>query len=69
MSGAQATQMEMMLRSQTRESGVHARHGEEGAGVIEKHTVVDLGDGPEEVVIIDWAEGDPEVSRSVDMVV
>jgi hypothetical protein len=23
---------------------------------------VDLGDGPEEVVMIDWAEGDPEVS-------
>jgi hypothetical protein len=27
----------------------------------EKTIVVDLGNGPENVVLIDWAEGDPEV--------
>jgi len=28
----------------------------------EKTIVVDLGNGPEDVILIDWAEGDPEVS-------
>lgn len=28
----------------------------------EKTVFVDIGGGPEEVVMIDWAEGDPEVS-------
>jgi hypothetical protein len=66
MSGLQATQLEMMLRSQTREEGVltHAAGEGEGRGVVEKHTVLDFGDGPEDVVIIDWAPGDPEVSAS-----
>lgn len=27
----------------------------------EKTVVLDLGNGPEDVVLIDWAEGDPEV--------
>ena len=27
----------------------------------DKTIVVDLGNGPEDVVLIDWAEGDPEV--------
>ncbi|KLT40371.1 hypothetical protein CC85DRAFT_157800 [Cutaneotrichosporon oleaginosum] len=65
MSGLQATQLEMSLRAQTRESGVltHAA-GEGGRGVVEKHTVLDFGEGPEEVVIIDWAPGNPEVSLS-----
>ncbi|TXT06467.1 uncharacterized protein COLE_05798 [Cutaneotrichosporon oleaginosum] len=51
----------MSLRAQTRESGVltHAA-GEGGRGVVEKHTVLDFGEGPEEVVIIDWAPGNPE---------
>jgi hypothetical protein len=30
----------------------------------EKTIVVDLGNGPEDVVLIDWAEGDPEVCPS-----
>lgn len=63
MTGVQATQIEMMLRVQTRESGVHSHAGGEGRGVVEKPTVLDMGDGPEEVVVIDWAPGDPEVSR------
>lgn len=62
MSAGQATQLEMMLRVQTRESGVVSHSGGEGQGVVEKHAVVDMGDGPEEVIVIDWAPGDPEVS-------
>jgi hypothetical protein len=27
----------------------------------EKTIVLDLGNGPEDVILIDWAEGDPEV--------
>jgi len=27
----------------------------------DKTIVVDLGSGPEDVILIDWAEGDPEV--------
>jgi hypothetical protein len=30
----------------------------------EKTIVVDLGNGPEDVILIDWAEGDPEVCPS-----
>jgi hypothetical protein len=30
----------------------------------EKTIVVDLGNGPEDVILIDWAEGDPEVCSS-----
>jgi len=30
----------------------------------EKTIVVDLGNGPEDVILIDWAEGDPEVCCS-----
>ena len=30
----------------------------------EKTIVVDLGNGPEDVVLIDWTEGDPEVCSS-----
>lgn len=30
----------------------------------EKTIVVDLGNGPEDVLLIDWAEGDPEVCLS-----
>lgn len=30
----------------------------------EKTIVVDLGNGPEDVILIDWAEGDPEASIS-----
>lgn len=51
--------LEAALRSQAR-AGVPA-HGEEG--VMEKRTVVDLGDGPEEVVLVDWLPNDPEVSH------
>jgi hypothetical protein len=28
----------------------------------EKTIVVDLGNGPEDVILIDWAENDPEVN-------
>lgn len=46
-----------------------ARTSEAGEEVVlgrgrrsrEKTVCVDLGNGPEEVVMIDWAEGDPEV--------
>jgi hypothetical protein len=34
----------------------------------EKTIVVDLGDGPEDVILIDWAEGDPEVCCSSQVV-
>lgn len=30
----------------------------------EKTIVLDLGNGPEDVILIDWAEGDPEVRPS-----
>ena len=30
----------------------------------EKTIMVDLGNGPEDVILIDWAEGDPEVCCS-----
>lgn len=32
-----------------------------GRGSREKTVLLDLGNGPEDVSLIDWAEGDPEV--------
>lgn len=60
-------QMELLLRSQTRESGRVAHsiaHSdkEPKAGVLETTAVVDLGHGPEEVCVIEWVDGDPDVS-------
>ncbi|BEI96699.1 hypothetical protein CcaverHIS631_0202880 [Cutaneotrichosporon cavernicola] len=52
-------QREMAIRSQTRDEGV-LTHEEDGRGVVEKTAAVDLGDGMEGVVIVDWAPGDPE---------
>jgi hypothetical protein len=37
-----------------------------GRGSREKTVLLDMGNGPEDVVLIDWAEGDPEV-RSHDL--
>jgi hypothetical protein len=80
----ESTQLELLLRSQTRESGrvahssIRDGDGEKdvgaepcsgagthtGAGVLETTAVVDLGNGPEEVCVIEWVDGDPEVSNS-----
>ena len=71
------TAQEMKLKRKIREEGTPVDHavalddlGEEtgervsgsGRRSRQKTVFVDLGNGPEEVVMIDWAEGDPEVS-------
>lgn len=38
--------------------------GHDAEGMLEKTIIVDRGKGDEEVVLIDWEEGDPEV-RSI----
>lgn len=59
---------EVALQQLVREEGRPAVHEPQdevrvgGRRSREKTVVVDLGSGPEEVVMIDWAEGDPEVN-------
>jgi hypothetical protein len=61
------TGQEMALKDMVREEGEPARHELQDEGRVggrrsrEKTVVVDLGSGPEKVIMIDWADGDPEV--------
>jgi hypothetical protein len=47
-------------RGAVREIGTEAGLGS-GRRSREKTMLLDLGNGPEDVILIDWAEGDPEV--------
>lgn len=68
------TEQEVALKRAVREQGSPVLHPEEmemrtagpeaGRRSREKTVFVDLGRGPEEIIMIDWAEGDPEVSRT-----
>lgn len=77
MESTKQTEQEMNLKRLVKDEGTPVDHtlaldtseeetGESRDGIQrrsrEKTVFVDLGDGPEEVVMIDWAEGDPEVS-------
>lgn len=57
-----ATSQESALRDRVKRFGKAVSHLGSN-GVLERREVVDLGGGagPEEVIIIDWREGDPEV--------
>ncbi|WVR09225.1 hypothetical protein IAU60_006289 [Kwoniella sp. DSM 27419] len=55
-SSHQATEMEADLR---RHVSIHGKQREPG-GLLEDKAVVDLGDGEEEVILVDWAPGDPD---------
>lgn len=45
----------------------HMNHatGHDAEGMLEKVITVDRGQGDEKVILVDWEENDPEVSRSV----
>ncbi len=58
--GVDEIERERKARKWVREKG-RQEHGDED-GVKEGTKMVDLGNGPEEVVIVDWRPDDPEVS-------
>lgn len=60
-SPAEMTQEEMELRERSKEEGKAEHQGEVGVGVNERKEMLDLGNGLEEVIIIDWLPGDPRV--------
>jgi hypothetical protein len=60
-SPAEMTQEEMELRERSKEEGKAEHQGEVGVGVNERKEMLDLGNGLEEVIIIDWLPVDPEV--------
>jgi hypothetical protein len=49
------------LGERTKEHDPARDDAEEQEGVYEKLEIVDLGHGPEEVIIVDWLPNDPEV--------
>jgi hypothetical protein len=53
----------MLLHSSVRQHGhpAHVGAGKGEEGVLEERMTVDLGNGPEEVVIVEWRKDDPEV--------
>lgn len=63
LSGVAATQLEMLLHSSVRQHGhpAHVGAGKGEEGVLEERMTVDLGNGPEEAVIVEWRKDDPEV--------
>ncbi|OCF34125.1 hypothetical protein I316_04074 [Kwoniella heveanensis BCC8398] len=56
MSSRQATEMEADLRRHISEHGKVRHSGE----LLEGNVIVDLGNGEEEVIIVDWAPDDPD---------
>lgn len=67
------TEEEVELKDLVREEGRPVEHEKSDDAEVgghrsrEKTAVVDFGKGkgPEEIIIIDWAEGDPEASRTM----
>lgn len=55
----EATLEEKALRDHVREAGGPIGSG--SSGMLERKEILDLGSGPEEVIVIDWNEGSPEV--------
>ncbi|WVQ94773.1 hypothetical protein IAU59_001855 [Kwoniella sp. CBS 9459] len=56
MSSIQATEMEADLRRHISQHGKKRHSGE----LLEGNVILDLGDGEEEVIIVDWVPDDPE---------
>lgn len=56
----EATVREKALRDHVREIGDPIGSG--SSGMLERKEIVDFGSGPEEVIVIDWMAGSPEVN-------
>ncbi|KAL7419186.1 hypothetical protein Q5752_006023 [Cryptotrichosporon argae] len=56
---AQATELELRLKERVRSRGLPAHARGEDAG-LERREMVDLGNGPEDVIIVEWLADDPE---------